>query len=121
MRWTMALGLLAAFAVAPPAAAQGLAFGPCGLPGGVECARVDVPLDRSGAVPGTVSLRVERVRASSGTASDGVLVAIAGGPGDQSTLATLRFQSSLAGALRTRDLVVFDQRGTGASGAIHCA
>jgi hypothetical protein len=44
------------------------------------CARLSVPLDRSGAVPGRVSLYVQRMRALK-RPSRGVVVALAGGPG----------------------------------------
>src|SRR3954463_507545 len=47
---------------------------------GYQCAHVDVPLDRTGAVPGTVSLAVSRVAAASNPGSVAV-VPLAGGPG----------------------------------------
>src|SRR4051812_3754045 len=43
----------------------------------IRCATVDAPLDRSGAVPGTVSLRVARLR----RADAPVLMYLSGGPG----------------------------------------
>ena len=84
----------------------------------IECARVRVPLDRSGAVPGSVRLRVERVRASG--RRRGAVFAFAGGPGQAATPITEGFAEDLAPALRSRDLVVFDQRGTGRSGLLRC-
>jgi pimeloyl-ACP methyl ester carboxylesterase len=81
---------------------------------------VPVPLDRSGAVPGTVSLSVERRSAAAGPSSVAV-VALAGGPG-QATLPLGPFiAQAIAPALGTRDLLLFDQRGTGASGPLSCA
>src|SRR3954449_361573 len=47
---------------------------------GYQCAHVDVPLDRSGAVPGTVTLAVSRVAAASNPDKVAV-VPLAGGPG----------------------------------------
>src|SRR4051794_31216086 len=47
---------------------------------GYQCAHVDVPLSRSGAVPGTVSLAVSRVQAASNP-SNVAVVPLAGGPG----------------------------------------
>ncbi|TMK67517.1 MAG: alpha/beta hydrolase [Actinobacteria bacterium] len=103
-----------------PAVARALTFHPCGLPGGIRCATVRVPLDRSGSVGGTIGLHVRRIAAPAGNHRK-VLIALAGGPGERATAYTLRFQRELAPALRTRDLVVFDQRGLGRSAAIHCA
>ena len=84
------------------------------------CARLSVPLDRSGATPGRVSLFVERTRALE-RPSRGVVFALAGGPGQS---ATFSFEgdsrASFGSAFRRRDLIVFDQRGTGRSGALRC-
>jgi pimeloyl-ACP methyl ester carboxylesterase len=62
---------------------------------------------------------VERKLASLQPAK-GVLVALAGGPGQAAVPLTDTFASQLASGLRTRDLVVFDQRGTGQSGFLNC-
>jgi pimeloyl-ACP methyl ester carboxylesterase len=84
------------------------------------CARLTVPLDWSGATPGHVSLFVGRVKASR-QPSRGALFVLAGGPGQSASEA---FGGDglglLAPALRRRDLIVFDQRGTGRSGLLRC-
>ena len=84
------------------------------------CARLSVPLDRSGATPGRVSLYVERTRAFR-PPRRGVVFALAGGPGQS---ASFSFAGDALGpvgpAFRRRDLIVFDQRGTGRSGALSC-
>jgi pimeloyl-ACP methyl ester carboxylesterase len=80
---------------------------------------VTVPLSRSGAAAGTIALKVERLQAGS-TPSNEAVVALAGGPG-QAALPLAGFMSkALAPALSSRDLVVFDQRGTGESGPLSC-
>jgi pimeloyl-ACP methyl ester carboxylesterase len=80
---------------------------------------VPVPLDRSGGVAGTVGLSVERRTAAAGPSSV-ALVALAGGPG-QATLPLGQFiAEAMSPALATRDLLLFDQRGTGASGPLSC-
>jgi pimeloyl-ACP methyl ester carboxylesterase len=82
----------------------------------LECTRVSVPLDRSGALPGKLSLYVERT----GPARD-VIVALAGGPGQGNSTVSESFNRDLSPILDgSRDLVVFDQRGTGKSGALNC-
>jgi pimeloyl-ACP methyl ester carboxylesterase len=84
------------------------------------CGRVSVPLDRSGATPGRVSLFVKRIRARH-QPRRGALFVLAGGPGQSATQA---FEGDglgvLSPAFRTRDLIVFDQRGTGRSGLLRC-
>ena len=73
-------------------------------------------------MPGRVSLFVGRVRARRrGGATRPPLVVLAGGPGQS---ATETFDPATLGLLypayRTRDLIVFDQRGTGRSGLLRC-
>jgi pimeloyl-ACP methyl ester carboxylesterase len=87
---------------------------------GYECAGVDVPLDRTGATPGTVSLAVSRVPAASNP-SRAAVVPLAGGPGQAALPLATGFAKVLAPAISSRDLLVFDQRGTGSSGALDCA
>src|SRR5919201_1160607 len=88
--------------------------------GALECATVNVPLDRSGATPGTVALHVERLAA--GGTPRGVMFLIAGGPG-QGSAGTFDLASNGA---QFRDqfpgytLVAFDDRGTGRSGVLRC-
>ena len=73
-------------------------------------------------MPGRVSLLVERVRARRrGGATRPPLFVLAGGPGQS---ATESFGGDALGVLypayRSRDLIVFDQRGTGRSGLLRC-
>jgi pimeloyl-ACP methyl ester carboxylesterase len=93
-------------------------YAPC-EPAGFQCGQLAVPLDRAGAVPGTVTLNVKRVVASSNPTATAV-VALAGGPGQAAIPASTEFASILGPALATRDLLVYDQRGTGSSGRLTC-
>src|ERR687887_211418 len=113
--------VVAALVVPHVAAAARAAFAPCSTrSGALECATVNVPLDRSGAVPGTVSLHVERLAA--GGTPRGVMFLIAGGPG-QGSAGTFDLASN---GSQFRDqfpgytLVAFDPRGTGKSGVLRC-
>jgi pimeloyl-ACP methyl ester carboxylesterase len=117
--------LLVAFAVAFFAGAgqarAALQLTPC-KSGGVQCGTVTVPLDRSGATPGTIDLHVELLPAQ-GTAR-GVMLLIAGGPGQGSTGSfDLKpgFNRQLMQLLFPNyTLVTVDNRGTGQSNLINC-
>ncbi|MES1171198.1 MAG: alpha/beta fold hydrolase [Actinomycetota bacterium] len=64
----------------------------------------------------TLSIAVERPRKG----ARGFLLALSGGPGQPSVAFADSFRASLAPALAHRRLVLLDQRGTGASGALRC-
>src|SRR3977135_1528074 len=87
-------GLLLASLPASSGATPSASFAPCAREPAFACASVNVPLDRGGTVPGTVSLSVERRSAAAGPSSVAV-VALAGGPGQ----ATLPLAPLLAQAL----------------------
>src|ERR671935_1154191 len=113
--------VVAALVVPHGAAAARVVFAPCSArTGALECATVNVPLDRSGATAGTVSLHVERLAA--GGTPRGVMFLIAGGPGQASADA---FDLG-SNAAQWRDqfpgytLIAFDPRGTGRSGVLRC-
>ncbi len=105
----------------PTARAASLSFVPCHGDAGVLCSSVNVPLDWSGVVSGSVQLAVEELPAK-GTPR-GVMILVAGGPGQASALAfdladlASFWQSIFPGYT----LVAFDPRGTGASGFLNCA
>ena len=100
-------------------ASSGLSYTPCaGLPK-LSCTDVPVPLDRSGAAPGTIALSVAR-KLSGPTPSSSAVLVLAGGPG-QAALPFGEFAAEgLAPALHGRDMLVFDQRGTGSSDPFSC-
>jgi pimeloyl-ACP methyl ester carboxylesterase len=86
-----------------------------------ECLSVVVPLDRSGAVPGTVRLRGEVIRARHPSTRPPLLV-LAGLPGWGSRQLAYDGPMSLARTEgHTRDVIKIDLRGTGRSGALTCA
>ncbi len=85
------------------------------------CGKVTVPLDRGGAVPGAVGLRVKELPPSGGGTAAGTVLALAGGPGQAAVPLIDDFATALKPILRTRALVTLDQRGTGGSGRLRCA
>jgi pimeloyl-ACP methyl ester carboxylesterase len=106
----VAIALGAGIAAAP--AEAGLSFSPCQNEGseGWECASLRVPLDRSGRVPGTVRLHVERFRAP-GTAPQGTLVNVEGGPGGSASSRAAQTRRLFAPLLDRYQLVTVDARG----------
>ena len=114
-----ALAATAFVAALAPAAHAAIAYTPC-QPAGYQCGQLVVPLDRTGAVPGTVTLSIKRVAAASNPSASAVF-AFAGGPGQAAIPAATEFASILGPALANRDLIVYDQRGTGSSGRLRCA
>lgn len=91
----------------------------CG--GGVQCARLKVPLDDTKTGGPTISLALGRVPARTPQQRIGSLVMNPGGPGAPGIQFLRDFASTLPGSIRDRfDLVSFDPRGTGASAPVEC-
>jgi pimeloyl-ACP methyl ester carboxylesterase len=87
---------------------------------GFQCASLDVPLVRASSLSGAISLRLER-RLAGPTPSPSAVIALAGGPG-QAALPLGEFVAkAISPALASRDLLLFDQRGTGQSDPLACA
>lgn len=120
VRSVLLTGALAAFAcaLAPAGASADLPWAACPT-AGFECSSLAVPLDRANAAAGNVTLSVARVKAASNP-NNVAVVPLAGGPGQAALPLKQTFASVLAPAIANRDLLVFDQRGTGASGALNC-
>jgi pimeloyl-ACP methyl ester carboxylesterase len=111
-----ALALVALALVGPASAVAAPALKACPGQDGFGCATLDVPLDRTGAVAGTLGLHYAIQRRGPRP----VLIALSGGPGQSSVEAASSFGLSLEPALRHYRLAVLDQRGTGASGVLDC-
>jgi pimeloyl-ACP methyl ester carboxylesterase len=94
----------------------------CGGDTGVVCSQVVVPLDRSGVVPGSVTLHVEVV--PNVGVNRGVIFLIAGGPGQGSAhvfgLGTSADVALYRYLFPGYTLVAYDDRGTGDSGLLDC-
>ena len=94
-------------------------FAPCGEGNEFACGHLTVPLDPSGAIPGTVTLALRRHRAAVGEARSAI-IALAGGPGQPALPFAEVFDEILGPIAATRDLIVFDQRGIGLSDPLSC-
>jgi pimeloyl-ACP methyl ester carboxylesterase len=111
---------LGALALAGPAQAGAeIPFSPCPRGNNLACARLNVPLDPSGAIPGTIRLALRRHRAAVGEARTAI-IALAGGPGQPAVPFAEEFAELLGPIAATRDLIVFDQRGIGLSHPLSC-
>jgi pimeloyl-ACP methyl ester carboxylesterase len=111
--------LIAACALPASAGADGIAWGVCGESQSFACGHLTVPLDPGGATPGSVTLAIRRRLAPVGEARSAV-IALAGGPGQSAIPFAETFTALLGPILDTRDLIVFDQRGTGYSHPLSC-
>jgi pimeloyl-ACP methyl ester carboxylesterase len=100
--------------------ARALTSAPCAGATSFTCSTVAVPLDRQIASPSTIELNVARKPATGGPSSSAV-IALAGGPGQAALPLAEYMAKAIAPALKGRDLVVFDQRGTGSSDPLSCA
>ena len=110
--------LLIAAGVFSGSAQAAIPWAPCPT-AGFQCAHLDVPLDRSGLRPGAISLAVSRVPAATNPNNTAV-VPLAGGPGQAALPLSESFAEILKPAIADRDLLVYDQRGTGSSGVLDC-
>src|SRR4051794_20496868 len=110
--------LLLLLAPASPAAAA-IAYAPCSPASALQCGKLDVPLDRSGAFAGAVRLVAVRKVAPSNPTNTAVL-GLVGGPGGAAIPFVTDFAELMAPALVNRDLLMFDPRGVGASSPIGC-
>ena len=115
------LALLAVL-LTPASAGAAVVRHPCtDAPGGTRCGSLRVPLDRSGAVSGTVKIEFERyLRRDQKRPALGTMLAIEGGPGFSTTDSRDSYLKLLAPLRARRDLLLVDLRGTGLSEALDC-
>ena len=121
-RFACALLVSAVVAACSSAASSAEAAGlrdsaPCPGVSGYTCSTLTVPLDHTGHARGTLNLAV--AAADNSDAAKGVLLLIAGGPGQAAVPLLRRIPAILGAELQAYRIVVYDQRGTGA-GALDC-
>lgn len=104
-----------------------LAFEPCELEQrnsaattGAFCAPFQVPENWERPDGRKIDLHLALVRSQAAAAERDPVVLLAGGPGQAATEAYPRVAGAFAPLLRQRNLVLMDQRGTGASHSLEC-
>src|SRR3954451_15208375 len=111
-----ALGALLALAalLSLPHAAHALAWSRCRDYHAVRCTKLAVPLDRTGAMPGTVKLRV----AKTGHRGRPALMYLSGGPGGAGVSEMVSVTGEVPELTARYRVLGYDQRGTGYSGLL---
>ena len=95
-----------------------LRLDPCEEVDGAWCGTLRVPFDRADPAAGTIPVNFEWYPAEQ--APVGTLVAVEGGPGYPSTGSRDYYIELFGGLQRSRNLLLVDNRGTGASALINC-
>jgi pimeloyl-ACP methyl ester carboxylesterase len=91
------------------------------LGGDYYCGHVRVALDPAGQVPGSIDIALALLRrVDRRVPPEGTIVAVEGGPGYPSIGSRSLYRTLYAPLLRSRDMLLVDNRGTGRSGAIVC-
>jgi pimeloyl-ACP methyl ester carboxylesterase len=117
MRRATITAVLASLALAAPAEAD-LRWHGCPEAEGVRCAKLRVPLDRTGATKGSVDLRVARVSFS--RHRNRHLMYLSGGPGGAGVIEMIDVLLEVPRLMGEYTVLGFDQRGTGRSGLLRC-
>lgn len=86
-----------------------------------RCGRLPVPLNPQDPAGAAIELSVAVAPALAEQAAASPLVVLAGGPGDAATRFFAASRPAFADIRATRDIVLVDQRGTGASAPLRCA
>lgn len=118
-----ARGLAAPAAVAPPGGPAKLVLAPCQLPGvagPARCGSLEVWEDRAARAGRKISLRVAVLPARSARPAPDPLFIVVGGPGQGAATLAAPLAKIFEQVQGDRDVVLVDQRGTGASHPLDC-
>jgi pimeloyl-ACP methyl ester carboxylesterase len=108
-------------------AAEALAFEPCTLAVpelpvtiAARCATYSVPLDRARMHGPRIDLAVAKVSSTARRPEPDPVFMLAGGPGQSALTSFPTVSSAFRDVLKTRDVILVDQRGTGRSHPLRC-
>lgn len=93
-------------------------FTPCGQ--GIQCATIEVPLDRNEPEGETISIAINRARAGTSFDYKGAVFVNPGGPGAGGKSFLVGANSQLRTLFPGFDLIGFDPRGSGDSSSVDC-
>jgi len=96
---------------------------PCevaGVPFAARCAMLHVPENPDAPGGRWIPLRIVILPAEADPKAPDAMFTFAGGPGQAATEVAGAYAQTMAGVRRTRDIVIVDQRGTGASNPLRC-
>jgi pimeloyl-ACP methyl ester carboxylesterase len=115
----MLIALLIAVAATPTA--PGLSLAPCGpaLPG-AQCGTYEVFEDREAKAGRKIGLKLVVLKAQDPDRAPDPVFFFAGGPGDAATRMAAGLPEEFAEVLKRHDIVLVDQRGSGASHPLNC-
>ncbi|MCP3805567.1 alpha/beta hydrolase [Allokutzneria sp. A3M-2-11 16] len=109
----LGVAIMIALTATPALAAPAVVWGACpGLPGDVECAKLDVPVDHRNPAAGKLTVDVSRLKATGGKGRE-LLLLNPGGPGGEGVGLPLAFKDNAIAA--KFEVVGFNPRGTGSS------
>ena len=129
MRWQAVHALTAAVLLAllplTPLPAAEPEFSDCRLAAGsasvrARCVTLEVPLDYDGHSSERIKLHVAVVAARAARPEPDPVVLLSGGPGQSASQSLVELRHLFRGLREHREIVVVDQRGTGASSALDC-
>jgi pimeloyl-ACP methyl ester carboxylesterase len=129
-RSALAAGLLlaASLMTGSARAADRLTFEPCTLAApdlpitiAARCATYFVPLDRTQTQGPRIELAIAKVPSTAKRPQPDPVFMLAGGPGQAAQTSFPPVASAFRDVLRTRDVILVDQRGTGRSHPLHCS
>jgi pimeloyl-ACP methyl ester carboxylesterase len=86
-----------------------------------RCGSLSVPEDRSNAKSARIELRIAVIAALNRRSAASPLFILAGGPGQAASALYVSFTAAFARINRNHDVVLVDQRGTGASSPMQCS
>ena len=118
---SIAVAVLPASAAPTPVPGVPAGLKKCTMASEAYCGSVVVPLDRTGATPGTITIRFEYYpRSDTSRPQLGTIVAHEGGPGYSTTASRSLYLDLYRPMMARRALLLVDERGTGLSGALYC-
>lgn len=127
LTWTLGATLWLWLPLAPLSAAEAPVFSDCRLEsaGGTasvraRCTTLAVPLDHAAPEGRQISLQVAVAGALAAHAAADPVVLLSGGPGQSASESLVELRHLFRGLRERRDIVVVDQRGTGASSPLEC-